>query len=72
MKNWCSSTQTLHTDRLSIADAVTNKLPLTHPMDPTEYARMDTSEDAMWWYRALHARLCDALGDVRGRVLDAG
>lgn len=26
----------------------------------------------MWWYRALHVRLCEALGDVRGRVLDAG
>ena len=26
----------------------------------------------MWWYRALHTRLCDALADVAGRVLDAG
>jgi SAM-dependent methyltransferase len=26
----------------------------------------------MWWYRALHARLRDALADIRGRVLDAG
>ena len=26
----------------------------------------------MWWYRALHARLCDALGLAQGRVLDAG
>lgn len=26
----------------------------------------------MWWYRALHARLCDALADTQGRVLDAG
>ena len=26
----------------------------------------------MWWYRALHARLADALAGVRGRVLDAG
>jgi len=41
-------------------------------MDPAEYARMDAAEDAMWWYRALHARLCDALADVSGRVLDAG
>jgi SAM-dependent methyltransferase len=41
-------------------------------MEPTEYALMDAAEDRMWWYRALHARLGDALGDVRGRVLDAG
>ncbi len=26
----------------------------------------------MWWFRALHTRLCDALTDIRGRVLDAG
>ena len=26
----------------------------------------------MWWYRALHARLLDALAGVQGRVLDAG
>ena len=26
----------------------------------------------MWWYRALHARLCDALSRTRGSVLDAG
>ena len=41
-------------------------------MEPPEYARMDAAEDAMWWYRALHARLCDALADISGRVLDAG
>jgi ubiquinone/menaquinone biosynthesis C-methylase UbiE len=41
-------------------------------MEPTEYALMDEAEAAMWWYRALHARLCDALADVHGRVLDAG
>jgi len=41
-------------------------------MEPTEYALMDAAEDTMWWYRALHARLCDALADTRGRVLDAG
>lgn len=41
-------------------------------MEPAEYALMDAAEDRMWWYRALHARLCDALGDIRGRVLDAG
>jgi SAM-dependent methyltransferase len=41
-------------------------------MEAAEYALMDAAEDGMWWYRALHARLCDALGDARGRVLDAG
>jgi ubiquinone/menaquinone biosynthesis C-methylase UbiE len=41
-------------------------------MEPAEYALMDQAESGMWWYRALHARLCDALADVRGRVLDAG
>jgi SAM-dependent methyltransferase len=41
-------------------------------MEPDEYALMDAAEDRMWWYRGLHARLCDALGNVRGRVLDAG
>ncbi len=41
-------------------------------MDPAEYALMDTAEDRMWWYRALHARLCNALAPSRGRVLDAG
>jgi SAM-dependent methyltransferase len=33
---------------------------------------MDAAEASMWWYRALHARLCDALTDTYGRVLDAG
>ena len=41
-------------------------------MEPAEYALMDAVEDRMWWYRALHARLLDALADVRGDVLDAG
>jgi SAM-dependent methyltransferase len=41
-------------------------------MDPAEYALMDAAEDRMWWYRALHVRLCDALADTQGRVLDAG
>jgi SAM-dependent methyltransferase len=41
-------------------------------MEPAEYRLMDAAEDSMWWYRALHARLCDSLGGVRGRVLDAG
>jgi SAM-dependent methyltransferase len=41
-------------------------------MEPHEYALMDAAEGRMWWYRALHVRLADALAGVRGRVLDAG
>jgi SAM-dependent methyltransferase len=41
-------------------------------MEPAEYALMDAEEDRMWWYRALHIRLCDALASTRGRILDAG
>ena len=41
-------------------------------MEPAEYALMDEAEAGMWWYRALHARIGDALDGVRGRVLDAG
>jgi SAM-dependent methyltransferase len=41
-------------------------------MEPQEYALMDAVEGRMWWYRALHARLGDALAGVQGRVLDAG
>jgi len=41
-------------------------------MELAEYALMDEAEDAMWWYRALHARLRGALSDVSGPVLDAG
>jgi SAM-dependent methyltransferase len=41
-------------------------------MEPAEYTLMDAAEDRMWWYRALHARLCDALAAVHGRILDAG
>ena len=41
-------------------------------MEPAEYALMDAAEDRMWWYRALHRRLIDALDGVRGPVLDAG
>jgi SAM-dependent methyltransferase len=33
---------------------------------------MDEAEDGMWWYRALHVRLCAALAGVEGTVLDAG
>lgn len=32
-------------------------------MEPAEYELMDAVEDAMWWYRALHARVLDALAD---------
>ncbi len=41
-------------------------------MEPAEYALMDAVEDRMWWYRALHQRILDALADVTGTVLDAG
>jgi SAM-dependent methyltransferase len=41
-------------------------------MEPAEYDLMDAAEGRMWWYRALHARLSDALRGVTGRVLDAG
>jgi SAM-dependent methyltransferase len=41
-------------------------------MEPAEYALMDVAEDRMWWYRALHRRLMDALAGVHGKVLDAG
>ncbi len=44
-------------------------------MEPAEYDLMDAAEERMWWYRALHARVMDAL--VRrpgpaGALLDAG
>jgi ubiquinone/menaquinone biosynthesis C-methylase UbiE len=41
-------------------------------MEPAEYALMDAAEDHMWWYRALHRRLLDALAGIDGAVLDAG
>ena len=45
-------------------------------MEPEEYVKMDEVEARMWWYRALHARLLDALGEqhrvATGPVLDAG
>lgn len=41
-------------------------------MEPAEYLKMDAAEDGMWWYRALHARLIDAVAVVSGPVLDAG
>jgi SAM-dependent methyltransferase len=41
-------------------------------MEPAEYALMDAAEESMWWYRALHVRLLDALEGVHGPVLDAG
>jgi SAM-dependent methyltransferase len=30
-------------------------------MEPIEYERMDAAEGRMWWYRALHADVVDAL-----------
>ena len=41
-------------------------------MEPAEYTLMDEAEAGMWWYRALHARIGDALAGTHGRVLDAG
>jgi SAM-dependent methyltransferase len=41
-------------------------------MDPAEYHLMDSAESTMWWYRALHTRLCAALEGTTGRILDAG
>jgi ubiquinone/menaquinone biosynthesis C-methylase UbiE len=45
-------------------------------MEPDEYDRMDRVEDAMWWYRALHARVLEALrrhpGEPGLKLLDAG
>src|ERR1700735_3723537 len=41
-------------------------------MDQAEYALMDAAEHRLWWYRALHVRLIEALGMLEGRVLDAG
>lgn len=44
-------------------------------MEPAEYDLMDAAEQRMWWYRALHARVIDALRrrpGPAGRLLDAG
>lgn len=45
-------------------------------MEPAEYDRMDAVEDRMWWYRAAHANLLDALRHASppplSPVLDAG
>lgn len=41
-------------------------------MEQAEYDLMDRAEAGMWWYRALHVRLLDALAETRGHVLDAG
>ncbi len=44
-------------------------------MEAAEYAKMAALEEAMWWYRGLHANLAllaGAAGLGRGRLLDAG
>jgi len=54
------------------ASGTANQARQDSEMEPSEYALMDAAEPRMWWYRALHARLLDALTGVHGRVLDAG
>lgn len=44
-------------------------------MERAEYDLMDAAEDGMWWYRAAHARVLDALRErpgAPGPLLDAG
>lgn len=45
-------------------------------MEPAEYDRMQAVEDSMWWYRAAHATILDALRQAPGPpaapLLDAG
>lgn len=45
-------------------------------MEPIEYERMNAAEGRMWWYRALHANVLDALrrhpGPTGSMILDAG
>jgi SAM-dependent methyltransferase len=44
-------------------------------VEPAEYNLMDAAEQRMWWYRALHVRVGDALArrpGAPGAVLDAG
>lgn len=41
-------------------------------MESAEYQAMDAGEAAMWWYRALHARLLAILAPIDGKILDAG
>jgi len=44
-------------------------------VDPVEYDLMDAAEQGMWWYRALHARVLDAVAEAPGSgapLLDAG
>jgi len=44
-------------------------------VEPAEYELMDAAEDGMWWYRAAHARVLDALRarpGAPGPLLDAG
>ena len=44
-------------------------------MERAEYDLMDAAEEGMWWYRAAHARVLDALRErpgAAGPLLDAG
>jgi SAM-dependent methyltransferase len=40
-------------------------------VEADEYALMDAAEEAMWWYRAMHAQAAAALPEA-GSLLDAG
>ncbi|MCA3427966.1 MAG: class I SAM-dependent methyltransferase, partial [Roseomonas sp.] len=45
------------------------------PVEAAEYDLMDAVEERMWWYRALHLRVLDALHrrpGAPGALLDAG
>ena len=45
------------------------------PVEAAEYDLMDAVEECMWWYRALHLRVLDALQrrpGAPGALLDAG
>lgn len=44
-------------------------------MEAAEYDRMDAAEDTMWWFRAAHQRVEEALSGLTpgsARILDAG
>jgi SAM-dependent methyltransferase len=46
-------------------------LPQALSVESAEYALMDAAEDGMWWYRALHARVAQALRSRPGPAAPA-